>query len=254
MKNLLIRKYADYILQLDRQFNLVFIDKVSGKTSKETISFPVVMQDNLELYLPPDNYVIKDFLSNRIPYLEGKNVELFLNIIKVDLTPFFFMLMKTNRVDIFYDKTSLYVMDFKTDKHVIFNNKNMSINVLDKIYRNQMLFKEAQFNACKEELYMYVRNRIQNGVGHNDFVNLEIKDYKSTEGQMEKEFLKSSKDFDLKRSLILYENLIRLKEDYLNEDHSLISESELQEMVTIIEQIKQLIAQPVSYEVNKEEY
>ena len=43
------------------------------------------------------------------------------------------------------------------------------------------------------------------------------------------------------------------KEDYLNEDHSLISESELQEIYNIIDKIKELIAKPISYEICKEE-
>ncbi len=253
MKNLLIRKYADYVLRLDRQFNLIFIDLISGKMNQEPISFPVVLQENLELYIPEDNYHLKDFLNNRIEYIEGKDVEDFLKIIKVDLIPFFLLLMKANKIDIFFNKTSLFVLDLKTDNYIIFNDKNMSIQVLDKIYRNQIMFKEAQFNACKEELYMYVRHKIQNGVGHNDFVNLEIKGYKHTEGEMEKEFLKSSQNFDIKRSLFLYESLIRLKEDYLNEDHSLISESELQEIYNIIDKIKELIAKPISYEICKEE-
>lgn len=247
MEKLLIRKHSDFVLRLDSQFNLIFIDMFNGVN----YSFPIILDNELQLDLPANDDITK-LLEGRISYIENETVHRFLNMINLSIVPFYWMLMKSARIDLFFDEKSLYVLDFKTGEYIVFNDKNISIQTFDKIYRNQVMNKEYAFINCKEELYIYVNDKIQNGVGHNGFINSEIKGFQKTQSEIEKEFLKNANSFNIKKALFLYEKLIRLKEQYLKEDHNLISEEVMEEISQTIDQIKLLIAKPPTYQIDEE--
>lgn len=245
MKKILVRKYTDFKMRIDTNFNLIFTDMFTG----EEYYYPVILEKNITLDIPDLYYDIIDFMNKKKPYLEGDNIEIFLKLVNTEITPFIWLLMKNAKIDVFFSKDALYVIDFEGDKYIVFNNKNMSVNIFDKIYRNQARGNNATYNDCKEELYTYVRTRIQNSIGHNEFVNAQMKDFKSTQSMMEKEFLKNQ-NFDFKRALFLYENLIRIKENYLNENHYLLSQDVINEIASTVDQIRLLLNNPPTYNTN----
>lgn len=245
MKKILVRKHTDFKMKIDSNFNLVFLDMFTG----EEYSYPIILEKNITIDIPDVYYDLIDFMNKRKPYLEGENINIFLNIIKMEITPFIWVLMKNAKIDVFFSKDSLYVVDFKTNKYIVFNNRNMSVKIFDKIYRNQIKASYSTYNDCKEELYTYVRNRIQNSIGHNEFVNNQMKDFKFIQNQMEKEFLKQQ-NFDIKKALFLYEELIRIKENYLCENHYLLPQNVIDEIATTVEQIRILLSNPPKYNTN----
>lgn len=242
MKKILVRKYTDYVIKIDTKFNMIFTDMFTGKE----YSFPIIIGNNVVVDIPEYHYDIIDFMNKRKPFLEGENIDVFLKLIKMEITPFIWLLMKTSKVDVFFSKDAIFLVDFDTDKYIVFNSKNMSINIFDKIYRNQIRNDHSNYIDCKDDLYTFVRGRIQNGIGHNEFVNAQMKDFKSTQNQMEKEFLKNQ-NFDLKKALFLYENMIRIKENYLNENHYLLSEEVINEIANTVDQIRSLLNNPPQY-------
>lgn len=248
MKKILVRKHSDFDIKIDRQFNIIFTDKL--KLENNRYSFPIVISDNVTLDVPEHYYDIIDFMNNKKEFLEGKDVDVFLCLVNLEITPFIWSLMKIAKIDIYFNKNNIYVVDFDSNKYIVFNNKNMSPRIFDRIYRNQVKNTDSIYISCKEELYAYVSDKIQNGIGHNEFINGQIENFKSTRNDIEDEFLKEQQ-FDIKRALFLYENLIRIKENYLDEDHALLPESVILEISNTVERIRQLVNNPPVYETHR---
>lgn len=246
MKKVLIRKYSDYGISVDSNFNMVFNDYFSGKIH----SYPIVIDDSVTIDVPENYYSILDFMNHQKEFLEGDDVYKFLHLIHVEITPFIWLLMKDLKIDIFFNQDSLYVVDFNSEKYIVFNGKNMSVDIFDKMYSHQFRTNNACYNECKEELYTFVSSRMQNSIGHNEFVNCQIEGFKSTKKQMESEFLKEQQ-FDIKKALFLYENIIRIKERYLNEDHTLLSQEVIDEIANTVNQIRVLLNNPPTYTTDK---
>lgn len=242
MKKILIRKHEDFEIKIDSSFNIIFTDKFSGKVER----FPILLGEDTTLDIPDMYFDIIDFMNKRKPYIVGENVEIFLKLVNLEITPFIWLLMKNLKIDVFFNKGYLYIVDFDSEKYIVLNNKNMSIGIFNKLYGNQVKSNNAYYVECKEELYTFIRNRIQNSIGHNEIINCQMKDFKNTQSKMEKEFLKST-DFDIKKALFLYENLIRIKEEYLNETHYLLSEETIGEIAYAVEQIRMLAKNPPNY-------
>lgn len=242
MQNILIKKYTDYKMKIDNKYNLHFTDV----STEEDYSYPIILEKNITLDIPNDYYNIIDFMNNKKPYLLGEDIYIFLKLIKIEITPFIWLLMKNAKIDVFFSQNSLYVIDFESDKYIVFNDKNMSIKIFDKIYRNQTHQTYSLYNDCKDELYIYIRERMQNSIGHNEIINKQMTNFKATQNQMEKEFLKNQ-NFDIKKTLFLYEDLIRIKENYLNENHYLLSEEEINKIAETVKQIRLLLKNNPTY-------
>lgn len=248
MKKILVRKHTDFDIKIDREFNIIFLDKLNLDVKE--YSFPIVLNDNVTLNIEETYYNIINFMNNKVEFLEGEDVDTFLRLVDLEITPFIWLLMKTASIDVYFNKNNLYVVDFDTEKYIVFNNKNMSIKIFDKIYKNQIKNLDSIYSSCKEELYVFVREKIQNGIGHNEFINVQMKDFKSTQNDIEKEFLKSQQ-FDIKKALFLYENLIRIKENFLDEKHDLIPEHIIFEIAQTIQQIRLLLNNKPNYETKQ---
>lgn len=248
MRKILVRKHSDFDIKIDRNFNIIFLDKMN--INMKEYSFPIVINDNVTLNIPEGYYNIIDFMNYKKEFLTGGDLDIFLRAVNLEITPFIWLLMKTAQIDVYFNKNNLYVVDFDTEKYIVFNNKNMSIKIFDKIYRNQVKNTDSLYANCKEELYCFVSEKMQNSIGHNEFVNTQMKNFKITQRDMEKEFLKTQQ-FDIKKALFLYENLIRIKENYLDENHSLLPESVILEIANTVEQIRILLNNPPVYQTKQ---
>lgn len=248
MKKILVRKHSDFDIKINRNFNIIFSDKMNLRMKE--YSFPIVINDNITLNIPEGYYNIIDFMNYKKDFLTGNDVDIFLRCVNLEITPFIWLLMKTAQIDVYFNKNNLYVVDFETEKYIVFNDKNMSIKIFDKIYRNQVKNSDSVYATCKEELYGFVSEKMQNSIGHNEFINTQMKNFKVTQHDMEKEFLKTQQ-FDIKRALFLYENLIRIKENYLDENHCLLPESVILEIANTIEQIRILLNNPPTYQTKQ---
>lgn len=242
MKKLIVRKYEDFVVKIDRKFNIIFFDIF---TQKEYV-FPIILDDKVTLDIPENYFEIIDFMNDKVKFLMDNNIFLFLKLLKMEITPFIWVLMKNAKIDLFYSKDSLYVIDFDTEKYIVFNNKNMSVDIVDKMYRNQIMTDNSYYSECKDELYTFVRTKIQNGIGHNEFVNNQMENFKETQKEMEKEFLKNQ-HFNIKNVLFLYEKLIRIREKYLDENNNLLPQEVIDEISKTVDTIRELIKSCPSY-------
>lgn len=234
MKKIISKRNVDYDLFLSSNFHLSFF------LDERFYIFPIVIPNNTYVNIPSNEVNINNFLNRNKHMLENEDVNKFLDIINVDITPFVWGLMQQAGINIFIQNNNIFLR--KDETYIILNNKNIDIDLVNKITRSYSNF-DGLSSSLREELYLYLRGKIVNGIGHNELVNLQMSGYKYTLEIFEKEFLKSNEDFDLIECLFLYENLIRIKEQYLNQNYYLITQQELEELYHLLQLIKQHLIQ-----------
>ena len=244
MNDLRIGKYNDFDISINSNFELVIKDN-----QPPVCRYPLVVGNQLQVEVPEHMHSINDFLAGYKQELTGEDVKTFLRLAQINVAPFIWSLMQDKGLDIFINKKDLYIHSGNT--YVVLNNQNMDFNIINRLYQVQgKPHSNATYCECQDDLYTYIRNKISNSIGHNDFINIQIKDYKKTEMELEKECRKEHYDFP--KILMLYEKLIRIKEDFLNENHHLMPQKEVDEIYHILQQIRVLLKNNSSkYHVRK---
>lgn len=233
MKSLKISKYSDLNVTINKNFELIITDK-----KLEECKYPLIIGKDLKIVVPEYMYSINDFLSNRKDELTGNDVAAFLKLAQINLTPFVWKFMQDKEIDIFIYKNDLHVC--YQDTYVVLNNRNMDFHIINRLYNVQEKpYMHSAYQECQEDLYAYIRNKISNSIGHNEIINIQMKDYKKTEAELEMECRK--KVYNFPKILILYEKLIRIKENFLNENHYLIPQGEIDEIYVILQKIRNLL-------------
>lgn len=233
MKKPKICKHSDFDISINNSFELLLKDN-----SPRVFRYPLVVGEQLQIEVPEYMCSINDFLSNQKKELTGEDVKVFLRLAKINLTPFIWSLMKDKKLDMFMSNDDLYI--FYGDTYVVLNNQNIDFSIINRLYRVQNKpHVGSTYQECMEDLYTYIRNKISNSIGHNDFINIQMKNYKETEMELEKE--SRSDQYNFVKMLALYEKMIRIKEDYLNENHYLMPQQEIEEIHRILQQIRALL-------------
>lgn len=228
-----IRKYSDFNISVNKNFEIIIQDKENS-----ICTYPIVIGKQLLVEIPEYMYSIKDFLENRKDILVRDDAITFLKLANINLTPFIWELMKDVNLDIFLNSNDLYIRS--KDTYVVLNNRNVDLNIIHKLYKSQGKSNIGSiYKECMDDLYTFIRNKISNSIGHNEFINTQMKNYKDTEIELEKEY--QSNTYDFAKILILYERLIRIKEDFLKENHYLMPQSEIDEIYNILQQIRALL-------------
>jgi len=244
MRKIKIRKSTDFDISINRDFELVIENDLN-----EVCSYPIVISNQLQVEVPEYMYTINDFLQNKREKLLKEDALTFLKLAKINLTPFIWELMKDIDLDFYINSYDLYIRS--GDIYVVLNNRNIDLNIIDKLYKVQTKpHIGSTYKECMDELYTFIRNKISNSIGHNEFVNIQMKNYKDTEMELEKEC--QSDTYDFPKILVLYEKLIRIKENFLNENHYLMPQSEIDEIYNILQQIRALLKSSQSYKYNVE--
>lgn len=246
MKRIKIRKDTDICATLNQYFELT----IKCRNDDSIYQIPVIIDDNLSVNVPEHMYMIDDFLAGRRAELTDKYVFDFLRLAGISLVPFLWDYMSKTDLDIFWNKNDLYVR--YQEHYVVLNHKNMDMKIINKLYKSQdNMYPGAVYRECMDELYTYIRNKISNGIGHNQFINNQMKNFKETEQSLERECRED--EFHFCKIMMYYERLIRIKEDFLNENHFLISQKEVDEIYEILLQIRQLLKsnKPHKYSVKK---
>ena len=248
METTKIKQFSDFDISIDDSFKLVLNDIIENKS----FTYPAIIIDKqIDIDVPKYLNNINLFLSKKIKKIKGKDVEVFLDLIKFNLTPFIWSLMKDAKIDIYLHKTNLYIKNKDDEnKYIILNSKNINIDIINKLYKVQnKSYINSVYKECLDELYTFIRNKITNGFGHNDLVNSQIDNYKTTESKLENEF--QNKNYNFSKILFFYESLIRIKEKFLNENHFLISENEIEETYKILKKIREMINQNHKYNISQ---
>lgn len=228
-----IFKNTDIKLFINEKFDIIIKDK----NDKHYI-YPTILEAKKTLIVPKHLKTINSFLDKQIKMLSGKNVDIFLSLVNLDLTPFIWNLMKDANVDLYLSKGHIFVKN--NDKYIILNSKNIDQYTMLKLYKAQdKTHVRSIYEESLQELYNFIRQKISNSIGHNQFVNNQIKNYELTEENLEFEF--TNKQYNFPQILFLYEKLIRMKENYLNENHFLVPEEEIEKQYQILQKIRELI-------------
>ena len=238
-----VSKYSDYRITLDNNFRLIF-----NNNKGDIYSFPVIIDKNIEIFVPEYEYKIHSFLQKKCIELEGDDVTEFLKIIKTDIAPFIWLFMQQAHIDVFLFSSTMFVVNSDRTKYIVLNNKNMDLSIFDRLYRNKK-HSDSLLYECKEQLCNYVQDKVNNSIGHNDFVNNEIKNYKEIDKALNN--LLSVQEINFIEVLFKYENLIRLKEDYLMENHNLMPHKEIERIYEMLRQIRGLLLSNLQYEVTQ---
>lgn len=245
MREIRIQKNTDFDISINRNFELVMVNK-----QNDVCRYPIVIDKQLQVEVPEYMYSINDFLQNKRDKLSKEDAFTFLKLAKINLTPFIWELMKDINLDFYINSNELYIRN--EDTYVVLNNRNIDLNIIDKLYKAQgKPHIISTYKECMDELYTFIRSRISNSIGHNEFINTQIKNFKDTEMELEKEC--QSDEYDFPKILVLYEKLIRMKEDFLNENHYLMPQSEIDEIYNILQQIRVLLrnSQPYKYYIER---
>lgn len=233
MVKIKICKHTDFDISISNDFELILRDQ-----KNQIYKYPIVIGNQLQIEVPEHLYSINDFLSHRKNKLTGKDVSIFLNLAHINLTPFIWNLMQETQLDFFVNKHDLYIRN--GDTYVVLNNRNLDFGIIDRLYKAQNKpHVGSTYQECMDDLYAFIRNKISNSIGHNEFINTQMKNYKDTEMELEKECRNETYNFP--KILILYEKLIRIKEKFLNENHFLMPQREIDEIYEILQQIRALL-------------
>jgi len=234
-----IRKQSDFDISINRNFELIIKSK-----QNEICRCPVIIEKQLQIEVPEHLYSINDFLNNKKDQLTKEDTAIFLKLAKINLTPFIWQLMHDISLDFYLNMHDLYVRSEET--YVVLNSRNIDLSIIDRLYKVQdKPYIGSTYKECMDDLYTFIRNKISNGIGHNEFINTQMKNYKDTEKELEKEC--RSDIYDFPKILILYEKLIRIKENFLNENHYLMPQSEIDEIYNMLQQIRALLREPQSH-------
>lgn len=245
MEKVKIRKHSDFNLSINNDFELIIKDK-----QNETYKYPIIIGEQLQIEVPEYMYSINDFLANKKSELTEEDVTTFLKLAQINLTPFIWNLMQDIQLDFYLHLQDLYIRS--GDTYVVLNNRNIDLNIIDKLYKVQdKPYIGSTYKECMDDLYAFIRNKISNSIGHNEFINTQMKNFKDTEMELEKECRNDTYNFP--KILILYEKLIRIKEKFLNENHYLMPQNEIDEIYDILQQIRALLkrSQPHKYHVER---
>lgn len=230
-----IFKNTDIKLFINEKFDIIIKDK----NNKHYI-YPTILETKKTLIVPKHLKTINSFLNKQIKMLSGKNVDIFLSLVNLNLTPFIWNLMKDANIDLYLSKGHIFVRN--NDKYIILNSKNINQYTILKLYKAQgKTHVHSIYEESLQELHNFIRQKISNSIGHNQFVNSQIKNYELTEKNLELEF--TNKQYNFPKILFLYEKLIRMKENYLNENHFLVPEEEIEKQYQILQKIRELINQ-----------
>lgn len=246
MKILSISRIDDFDISIDSKFDICFKNKETGLD----YSFPTILKDKVDIEIPESNYNIIDFMNKRKKKLKNQDVFEFMKLINTNVTSYMWELMKIAKIDIFFDKEFMYVADFTKSKYIVFNNRNIDFKVFDRLYRRKFVTdKSSLYFECREELYGSVREKLSNAIAHNEIVNMHIKNFKSTLKELEDEFV--NPNFSFIKILFLYESLIRMKENYLNENHCLLPLSVIKEIEDTLAAIRGAVLNKRNVSVNR---
>jgi hypothetical protein len=218
----------------------------------ERYSFPLIIEDALDITVPDNMPIINDFLSGKVSAIHGEDAISFLHISNIDIVPFIWLMMLNGNLDIYWDHADIYIR-FDHD-YIILNGQNIDTNTIEQLYKIQNKTNyNGVFKELSDGLFTYIKNKIANGIVTNDIIKMEIKSFKDYETELDNEFLKNNVDFP--KILFLYEKMIRLKEKYTDERFYLKPQEDMDNYFAAVIKIRDIINNShgcsYNYSVNK---
>ncbi|MFW6024877.1 MAG: hypothetical protein ACOCRX_00900 [Candidatus Woesearchaeota archaeon] len=233
----------NYDLFLNNKLELVL------KKGGTQFTYPVVLDSKMNVIIPNKYVNLHKFLQQELNRLGKKDTLLMLSLFKLDLRSFLITFCINNEIDIFINKNEYYVQ--YNNAFYYLNTKNMDENIIKEIMKNDNWDNEEYAKDIKNDLFAFVRGKIIHSLGSNEFINKEIKNFKETQLQLEREF--SKPEFNIPRILAFYEQLIRLREEYLHENHDLLPKKTVREISTTMKKIRSILKKANSTVTVKEE-
>lgn len=233
IKKIKIKRYQDYSIMVDGNFLLHLYN------DEECYKFPlIVCNGDIEINVSIRDAALTSFLKKEVSSIHDKDVYKLLKLLKITMTPFIWLIMSDSNTDIFYDRREIYVMS--EGSFISLSNKTVNLQIIDRIhntqYRNNFY---GAYNEINNELHLFIMNMISNKIYYSDLIKRESPEFKIKEKEIEMLIL--SKGMNFPKILVLYENLIRFKEEFVKKNYDFRPKEDIELFYAQLQEIRTLL-------------